>query len=67
MKSDDDDAGVLWCPACGGEMYADSTRCPACGDYVTPGARPRSKWPWWIWAGLIVVGVAMLLGLLAGY
>lgn len=64
MKNDDDDAGILWCPQCGGEMYADSTRCPGCGDYVTPGVRPRSM-PGWIWAGLIALGIAMVLGIVA--
>lgn len=56
----DDDAGILWCPNCGAEMYGDSTRCAACGDYVTPGARPSK--PWWIWAGLIAIVAAILLG-----
>src|SRR5689334_13523766 len=26
-----DDAGILWCPQCGSEMYGDATRCPSCG------------------------------------
>lgn len=65
--SEQDDAGVLWCPHCGGEMHGDSTRCPTCGDYVTPRARPASAMPWWIWAGLIAIGLAMLLGTLAAY
>lgn len=61
---DDDDAGVFWCPKCGSEMYGDSTRCPSCGDDVTPGTRPM---PLWMWIAVIVVGLAMLAGLVASF
>lgn len=61
----DDDAGVFWCPNCGSEMYGDAPRCPSCGDYVTPGARPGM--PWWMWAAVILVGLAMLAGLVASF
>jgi hypothetical protein len=61
-----DDAGVFWCPKCGSEMYGDSTRCPKCGDYVTPGARPSgSSMPRWMWAALILAGLGLLAGLIA--
>lgn len=60
-----DDAGVFWCPKCGAEMFGDAGRCPTCGDDVTPGARPSSPTPRWIWAGLVLVGLAMLAGLIA--
>ncbi len=62
-----DDAGTFWCPKCGGEMYGDATRCPKCGDFVTPGARPSTRTPGWIWAGLILVGLTLLAGLLASF
>ncbi len=60
-----DDAGILWCPSCGAEMYGDATRCPTCGDFVTPGSRGRSGTPWWIWAGLLALGLSLLAGLVA--
>lgn len=59
-----DEAGVFWCPKCGAEMYGDASRCPTCGNYVTPGARPSSGLPWWIWVGLILAGLTLLAGLL---
>ncbi len=32
---DDDDAEqTLPCPRCGEEVFEDSPRCPACGDYI---------------------------------
>jgi hypothetical protein len=62
-----DDAGVFWCPNCGGEMYGDSTRCPACGDYVSPGARPSSRMPRWIRAGLVLVGLTLVAGLVVSF
>lgn len=61
------DAGIFWCPNCGGEMYGDSMRCPTCGDDVTPGARPSSGMPGWIWAGLILVGLTFLAGLVVSF
>jgi hypothetical protein len=62
---EEDDPGVFWCPKCGAEMYGDSTRCPKCGDFVTPGARPSGSAPWWIWAGAIAIGITLLAGLIA--
>ena len=62
-----DDPGVFWCPKCGSEMFGDAGRCPTCGDYVTPGARPSSRTPAWIWAGLVLIGLAMLAGLIAAF
>jgi hypothetical protein len=60
-----DDPGVFWCPKCGSEMFGDAGRCPTCGDDVTPGARPSSRTPGWIWAGLLLIGLAMLAGAVA--
>jgi hypothetical protein len=57
-------AGELWCPECGAVMYADAVRCPKCGNYVTPGARPTSGLPLWIWAGLVLIVLAILAGAL---
>jgi len=59
-----DDAGVFWCPHCGSEMYGDSTRCPKCGDDVTPGTRSM---PWWIWILVLVVAFAILAGLIRSF
>jgi len=63
-----EDAGILWCPQCGSEMYGDATRCPSCGDYVTPGhhSSPGSM-PWWMWAIVILVGLALLAGMFASF
>ena len=64
-SSEADDAGVFWCPSCGGEMYGDATRCPKCGDYVSPGPKSASGMPWWIWAGLAALGLGLIGALLA--
>ncbi len=61
------DAGVFWCPKCGAEMYGDATRCPRCENYVTPGARTSTPTSWWIWVGLLLIGLALLGGLLAAF
>ena len=63
-----DDPGIFWCPHCGSEMYGDSTRCPKCGDYVTPGSRPHTQpMPWWMWAIMILIAVALVAGLVASF
>ena len=60
-----DDPGGFWCPKCGAEMYGDSPRCARCGDYVTPGLKPRSAMPGWMWVGLVLVGLTLVAGLVA--
>ena len=62
MGFDDGDAGELWCPKCGAEMYADAGRCPTCGNYVVPGARPT---PRWLRATAILLIALIAAGLLA--
>jgi hypothetical protein len=64
---DDGDAGVLWCPHCGSEMYGDATRCPNCGDYVTPGHPSPGSMPWWIWAIIVFVALALLAGVFGSF
>jgi hypothetical protein len=60
-----DDPGVFWCPKCGAEMYGDASLCPKCGNYGKPGLRPSTETPWWIWAGLVLIALTMLGGLVA--
>lgn len=60
-----DEAGELWCPECGAVLYADSTRCPRCKEYVTPGARPGGAMPAWVWVGMGVLAAAVLTALVA--
>ena len=60
------DRGTFWCPKCGEEMYGDATLCRKCGDFVTPGLRPRSVMSLWLWVGLILVGLILLGGFIAG-
>ena len=68
FRPESGDAGVFWCPHCGSEMYGDADRCPSCGDYVTPGHRHASQpMPWWIWAIVALVALAMLAGLIASF
>ena len=55
-----EDAGEFWCPKCSALMYADATRCPSCGDYVTPGAKPVRGHPWWIWLGVVLLVLAAI-------
>ena len=58
-----DDAGEFWCPRCGGEMYGDATRCPRCGDFVTPGTRPSAPMPKGMWIGIVGIGILLLAAL----
>ncbi len=60
-----DDPGEFWCPECGAVMFGDSTRCPACGEYVTPGAGPAWRMPRLMWAGVFLILALIVLGLVA--
>jgi uncharacterized paraquat-inducible protein A len=63
-----EEAGEFWCPQCGSEMYGDATRCPKCGDYVTPGARPLSgRMTGLAWALIVLIVLGLLGGLIASF
>ena len=51
-----DDEGTVPCPRCRREMFADSPRCPYCGNYVSREDVPQRRKPWW----LIIGGLAVL-------
>lgn len=65
--SDDDEATLTTaCPECGADVYEDTPRCPACGNYVTHGTNVWSGRPnWWILLGLlgVVATILVLTGL----
>ena len=56
--SDEPDLAV--CPHCRKMIYEESERCPHCGEYVTPGAKPLSGWAW-IVIGLMILALILLL------
>lgn len=45
---EDDLDDVLACPACGADMYADSPRCPQCGEYVSAADAWSAGRPVWV-------------------
>ena len=61
----DDDAGdvVEACPWCGEEMYDDSPRCPACGQYRSREDSPPDQKPAWVLMTAVVLLILMLVGL----
>ncbi len=59
-QPESDEAGDLWCPNCFALMYADSVRCPKCGEYVTPGVKRRpGHLDWWLWGGMVLILAAI--------
>lgn len=61
---DDDEELTSPCPSCGTEVYEDSPRCPACGEYVTASNSLWSgKSPWWIVLGML--GILAVVATLA--
>lgn len=54
-----DDDATLPCPACGAAMFEEADRCPACGDYVTPGGRPSARPPWVILTAIVCLVAAV--------
>jgi len=62
-----DSSETLPCPECGADVYEDAERCPACGQYITPGSGNlwAGRSPWWIILGLLGIA-AVVLALLVG-
>lgn len=43
------------CPTCGKHVYEHAQRCPHCHSYISrEGAPAARRWPWWIWAGILL-------------
>lgn len=62
------DEGTFKCPSCSAEIYGGSSRCPTCGDYVTPGARSTSaSLPRWMWVAVVVVILALIAGAIRSF
>lgn len=62
----DDTSDTLPCPECGVEVYEDTERCPACGNYIVHSSSVWDGKPtWWILLGAlgILAAVLMFLGL----
>ncbi len=61
----DDETDVVACPNCGADVYAESDRCPSCGDYVTHGSSHAlsGKPGWYVilaLAGIVAVIAALI-------
>jgi DNA-directed RNA polymerase subunit RPC12/RpoP len=41
--SDDSEYDTVACPACGGDISELAERCPRCGEWIVPGARPSGR------------------------
>jgi len=55
-----DETPTAACPACGAEVYEDADRCPACGQYITPGGGAGSMKRWW-WIALVLAALALIV------
>ena len=63
--AEDDNVETVPCPECGAEVYEESERCPACGNYIVHSttAHSHNVWsgrPWW-WTVLGILGVLLLI------
>ena len=74
MDDDDDIADQEPCSYCGKQIYADSPRCPACGNYTdgqgtfAPARDSGQRLPRiWVIAGWLAVAALLLPLLLAQY
>jgi len=63
---DEEGTDVVPCPACGVDVYQSADRCPACGQFVVPGAGATSPGICWWWIVVALIMAAGLLWLVAG-
>ena len=62
---DDDDIGdepgeAIPCPFCRKPVYEGADVCPHCHNFISAEDAPR-RLPWWIWAGVILCLIAVVL------
>ena len=57
---DRDDAETIPCPYCRKPVYEQAEMCPYCGSYISFEDAPR-RYPWWLWAGVILGLIAVVL------
>jgi hypothetical protein len=58
--ADDEQSDTMPCPYCGAEVYEDSPRCPACGEYISQEDAPARRKPGWIIVGVLLCLAAAL-------
>ncbi len=53
---------TLPCPSCGVDVYEDTDRCPACGEYITPRWATSSAQPiWWLFATFAAIAAVIYI------
>ena len=50
-QNDDDEDNTIDCPYCRASVYADTPRCPKCGNYISREDSQPARKPWWILLG----------------
>ncbi len=58
--ADEGESETIPCPSCGIEIYEDSHKCSACGEYISPRWAKSSNQPLW-WTAAIIVAIALIL------
>lgn len=71
LESDmDDEAGEpaadMYCPSCGAAVIPDTSKCPNCGDWMTPVFRRPGGIAWrrWLFVFAVLLMLLMLLAML---
>lgn len=56
-----DSPAELECPSCGASVIEDTSKCPVCGDWITP-TEPRGAFSkkWWLAIAVLLMLFAML-------
>lgn len=56
----DDSPAEMQCPSCGAKVFEDTSKCPACGDWITP-VEPSGAFSkkWWLVIAVLLMLYAM--------
>jgi len=50
----DDSVDTRPCPYCGKPVYEQAELCPHCRSYISREDVSNRRWPWWVWAGIVL-------------
>jgi predicted nucleic acid-binding Zn ribbon protein len=65
QDADDAEESIV-CPFCKRSLHEDADVCPRCGNFIGGEDAPRRRVPMFIWIGVILAGICVLVWIALG-